>query len=247
MMQRFPDGIEKDGFYQKSTPDYFPDWIETVRVQKEGGTVEHVLCDNKATLIYLANQGTLVFHTWLSLAEALHKPDKMVIDLDPPGSDFGIVKEGAEKVKSLLDEVGIHVFLMTTGSSGLHIHIPLDASADFDASRKAGKVLSDALCEAHPDLFTDKIRKDKREGKLFVDIQRNAYAQTSIAPFSLRPFAEAPVATPLSWDELGKKGLDARSYTLGNIRKRLAEKEDPWKGMRRHAISVRSLKKKLAG
>jgi len=245
MMQRFPDGIQQDGFYQKAAADYFPDWIETVSVKKENGAIRHVLCNNKATLVYLVNQGTLAFHAWLSVADKLDHPDKLVIDLDPPGNDFNIVKKGALEIRQLFNNLNVPIYTMTTGSSGLHLYVPLDGRANFDECRDVAKILSGKLCRQHPDLFTDEVRKNKRKGRLFVDLQRNAYAQTGIVPYSLRPLEGGPVATTLSWNELRKKDLNARTWHLGNIRKRLGAVEDPWKGMRRHAIALTTLREKL--
>lgn len=241
MMQRFPDGIMEEGFYQKEAGEYFPEWIETKRVDKEGGAVNQVICNNSSTLRYLVNQGTICFHTWLSTKDQLRKPDKFIIDLDPPKGDFEIVRESALALHAFFEKAGIEVFLMTTGSKGLHIVLPLRAASDFDSVRDAGKKLGEMMAKAHPDLFTMEQRKNKRGGKLYFDIQRNAYAQTGVAPYSVRPITGAPVATPLSWDELKRSSLNSQSYHLKNIKNRLTQKEDPWKGMRRHRVKIERL------
>lgn len=245
MLQRFPNGIKKGGFYQKDASDYFPEWIETVTVPKEDGKVDHVVCNNAATLVYLANQGTVSFHCWLSKANNINNPDKFIIDLDPPSDDFEEVRNAAFLVKDFIDELSVSSYVMTTGSSGIHIAIPLDAQFSFDLVRETGHAIAEELTERHPDIFTTARFKSDRDGKIYLDIQRNAYAQTGIAPYSLRSLEEAPVATPLEWTELSDSSIDARAFTIKNIHKRLSKKGDPWKGMRRHAISLRSLEKKL--
>lgn len=246
MLQRFPDGIEKDGFYQKEASDYYPDWIETKEVDKKDGKVNHVICNDKSTLVYLVNQGTITFHAWLSRKDKLNNPDKLVIDLDPPSFDFEIVREAAFLIREELEKMEVKSFTNTTGSSGLHVVIMLDLSADFDESRSFGQTFGDYLSEKHSDVFTTASRKEKRDGKLYFDVQRNAYAQTAVVPYSIRPIEGAPIATPLDWDELNSKSICAQTYHLANIKKRLSQKDDPWKDIKNHTYSIESLNNKLS-
>lgn len=245
MLQRFPNGIQKGGFYQKEASDYFPDWIKKVVVSKEGGEVNHVVCNNAATLVYLANQSAVSLHTWLSKTNAINNPDKFIIDLDPPSNDFEEVKRAAFVVKEFIDELSVKSYAMTTGSSGIHVVVPLDAGSSFDDVRETGNAIADILTERYSDLFTTERYKKNRNGKIYVDMQRNAYAQTAIAPYSLRPLPEASVAAPFEWDELREWPFNARTFTIKNILPRLKEQGDPWKGMRRHAISINTLSKKV--
>ena len=134
-MQRFPDGIEGQGFFQKDAPDYFPDWIRRVTVEKKGGTVEHAVCDDAATLVYLANQNCITPHVWLSRADRLNHPDRLIFDLDPSGDDFEQVRFAAGVLRDLLVDLGLVPFPMTTGGRGLHLLVPLDRKSDFDAVR----------------------------------------------------------------------------------------------------------------
>jgi bifunctional non-homologous end joining protein LigD len=224
-LSRFPDGIKAEGFYQKKTPDYFPDWITVMEVQKkEGGTISQIICNDKATLIFLVNEGTLSFHPWLSEVSDLEKPNKMVFDLDPPKRNFDLVLKGARALRTLLeDELDLTAFVMTTGSKGLHVVVPIETNFSFDIVRTYAEVISAYLTREYPDSFTTEVRKKKREGRLFIDYLRNAYAQTSIPPYSLRALEGAPVATPLSWEELDKKGLTSQTYHIGNIFRRLSQ------------------------
>ena len=136
VMQRFPDGIGKEGFYQKDAPDYFPDWIPRVTVRKrEGGTVHHVLCRNEATLAYLAAQGVITPHVWLSRVDDLEHPDRLIFDLDPPDHDFELVRHAARSLRALLEELDLTAWPLATGGRGLHLVIPLDRAADFDRTR----------------------------------------------------------------------------------------------------------------
>ncbi|GAA0893690.1 non-homologous end-joining DNA ligase [Fulvivirga kasyanovii] len=245
MLQRFPNGIRESGFYQKEASEYFPEWIETVSVHKEDGQVNHAICNNTATLVYLANQATITFHTWLSTAPEVNYPDKFIIDLDPPSNDFSVVRTAAFIIKRFFDEMEVTSFVMTTGSSGAHIVVPLNGKATFDQSRKMGEEIALRLTKLHPAIFTTEKYIKKRGGKIYFDIQRNAYAQTAVSPYSLRPLPQAPVATPLAWSEMEDDTINARTFNMGNIRQRLSETVNPWKGMGRHAIAVESLERKL--
>ena len=245
MIQRFPDGIDTDGFYQKSVSDYFPGIIEPISVQKEDGEIDHISCDSQAAIVYLANQGTITFHNWLSSKEHLDRPHELVIDLDPPKGNFEIVRKGAIHIRDFLEDLAVTSFVQTTGSEGLHVFIPLKANADYDQVRATAKKLGERLTEKHPEVFTTAQRKEKREGKLFFDIHAMAYGQTNVTPYSIRPKKNAPIATPLDWDEVSNKEIGPQSYHLKNIKRRLAQKENPWKNMRQHAIDIESLKDRL--
>lgn len=241
-LQRFPDGIAESGFYQKEAPDYFPDWIRRVSIQVEGSGEyqDQVICDDTATLVYLADQACITPHIWLSRADELDQPDKLIFDLDPPTDDFAPVRQAAQDLHEILEEVELKSYVMTTGSRGLHIVVPLDRSANFDAAREFAHDLCDALAARHPDRLTTAQRKQKRGDRLFLDYLRNAYGQNSVAPYAVRALPGAPVAAPLDWAELKRADLSSQKYNMKNIFQRLGQKEDPWKDMMRHA---RSLKK----
>ncbi|TBW29938.1 non-homologous end-joining DNA ligase [Gramella sp. KN1008] len=246
-MIRFPNGIEDKQFYQKDAPDYFPKWIKTRTIEKqEGGTTNYVLCNDKASLVYLANQACITPHIWLSRKDRLNFPDRMIIDLDPSKDDFGEVKTAAKKIRKLLgEELGLPLYLMTTGSRGLHIVVPMKRTRDFDEVRKFAQKAARLLEQEYPDTMTTAARKNKREDRLFLDVGRNAFGQTGVAPYSVRPIEGAPVATPLDWDELDRSSLSAQSYNIKNIFKRLGSKEDPWKDMSASAVSLTSAIKEL--
>ncbi len=230
-MQRFPDGIKESGFYEKEAPDYFPEWIRRVNVfvEEEGQEQPQITCENAATLVYLANQACLTPHIWLSQADKLDHPDKLIFDLDPPDDNFEPVRQTALDLKDLLEEVGLAPFVMTTGSRGMHVVAPLDRSAGFDAVRSFARGLAEVLVRRHPERLTVEQRKKERQGRLFLDYLRNAYGQNSVAPYSLRARPGAPVATPLDWPELHDTELHAQSYTMDNVFRRMGQKEDPWR------------------
>ncbi len=215
-LHRFPNGIKEDGFYQKSADDYFPSFIKTIKIKTEDGSNTQVICNTKKSLIYLANQGTLAFHIWLSKKDKLNRPDKIVFDLDPSENDFGKVKEAAVYVGEFLRKKGVDPQLMTTGQNGLHIWYHVRRTKDFDTVREEVKEMAKKLEEKYPSLLTTAVRKNKRENKIFADYLRNAYGQTSICPYSLRPNEPAGIAMPISWETLDKlKSSDA--FTLDDF------------------------------
>lgn len=244
VMHRFPDGIKGKDFFHKDAPDYFPGWIRKLSVQKKGGTVHHIMCDNAATLAFLADQACMTPHVWLSREDKLDHPDRLVFDLDPTDSDFKPVRFAADKLRRLLgEELGLSVFLMTTGSRGAHVVVPLNRKDDFDSVRRFGQDVAELLARRFPKRLTNEVRKNKRRGRVFLDVARNAYAQTSVAPYALRAKQGAPVATPLEWDELSDKR--SQSYNMRNILRRLAQKDDPWKDIKAHSHSLRNAGKTL--
>lgn len=247
-MQRYPDGIEGEGFYQKQAPDHFPDWIERVEIEvEEDDEVQpQVVCQDAATLVYLAQQACITPHIWLSRMDELRHPDKLIFDLDPAGDDFEPIRAAARDLRQIIDEIGLVPFVMTTGSRGLHVVVPLERGADFDQVRAFAKRISAVVADRNPDRYTTEVRKDKRQGRLFLDYLRNAYAQTSVAPYAVRAKPGAPVAVPLDWDELGDSDLHSQSYSLKNIFRRLGHKEDPWVGMMSQARSIEAAQRKLA-
>ena len=228
-MQRFPEGIGEDGFYQKKAPDHFPEWIRrvSIEVEERHETQPQVVCDDAATLLYLVDQACITPHIWLSRADALHHPDRLIFDLDPPSYDFAPVRFAARQLRDVLKTVGLCPFVMTTGSQGAHVVVPLDGSATFDTVRAFAKDLADVVAARHPDRLTTAVRKNKRQGRLFLDYLRNSYAQNSVAPYAVRPLPGAPIATPLDWDELGGD-LHSQTYTLDNILRRMGQTDDPW-------------------
>ncbi|MET9254670.1 non-homologous end-joining DNA ligase [Streptomyces sp. NPDC003717] len=243
MLERHPDGVGGPRFMQKNTPDHYPEWIERAEVGKEGGTVRHTVCEDTATLLYLADQAALTLHRWLSRAAHPDHPDRLVFDLDPAGDDFEAVREAAGLLGELLDELKLPSALMTTGSRGLHVIVPLDGSRDFDTVRGFARDVADTLAAAHPDRLTTAARKKDRGDRLYLDVQRNGYAQTSVAPLTVRALPGAPVATPLAWDQLADPALHARRWTIADAAEQARTR--PWEGITRRARSLGPARRRL--
>jgi bifunctional non-homologous end joining protein LigD len=243
-MQRFPDGIDGERIDQKRAPEHFPDFVVRAHVpRKRGGSVEHVVIENAETLVYLADQACITPHVWLSRADRLDHPDRLVFDLDPPGTDLGALREGARALRSLYDQVGLAAYLMTTGSRGLHVVAPLDRSASFDEARAFARALAALLADREPERFTVQQRKERRGGRLYLDTARNAYAQTAVAPYAARALPGAPIACPLAWEELHR--TTPQGFSVHNVFRRLARKHDPWEDIDRHAGSIAAARAKL--
>ena len=238
-MQRFPKGIGEEGFFQKHTPDYFPEWIPTVQVKKMGGWVNHIVCNSKDTLLYLVNQYVVTFHITLSKVEKIDQPDRLIFDLDPPNGNFKLAVKAAKALRFLLEEkLKLKAYVMTSGSKGLHIAVPLKGDKHFDVVHNFTKTVANYICNSNPTEFTTAVRKNKREGRLYIDFLRNSYAQTSVVPFSIRALENAPVATPLHWDELNDKALNAQYYNIDTIFKRLETRDDPWQDYGQNAKAI---------
>lgn len=244
-MQRFVDGIDKPGFYQKEAGSYFPDYIDQVTIKKQGGVVHEVVVNNAPSLVYLANQLVITFHRWLSTTDHLDYPNIMIFDLDPAGSDFGQVRAAALMLKKILEKLDLVPFVMTTGSKGLHVVVPLKGDVPFDDVRSFAHDIAQIMADGDPENLTLEMRKDKRAGRIFVDYLRNSSSATAVCPYSVRPKEGAPVATPIEWSEVSKKTLKPDRFTIKNIFKRLERKGDVWKDMRKDAVSLKKAQKKL--
>ena len=248
MLHRYPNGIEGKDFYQKEEPDYFPEWIKTINVdvKKEGqDTQKFVNCDSEAALAYIANQAVITPHIWLSRKQKLTKPDKMIYDLDPPKGEFEVVKQCTKDLKNLFDELELNAFLMTTGSKGMHVVLPLDEKSNFNDVRQFAKDTANLLAERNPEYYTTETRKKKRKGRLFLDYLRNSYGQTTVAPYALRARKGAPVATPVDWSETNKKDFTSQTFRYKNIFRRLGSKKDPWKNFEKKKNNLQKARKQL--
>ncbi|MBB5933979.1 DNA polymerase domain-containing protein [Streptomyces zagrosensis] len=275
MMERHPDGIAGRPLMQKNAPDYFPDWVPLAEVTKEGGTVTHVVCDDAPTLAYLAGQASITPHRWLSRIDKPDYPDRLIFDLDPSdaprgsgeqsskdpkdprnpkdpkdpadmqAASFEEVRWTAHRTCELLAELGLPARLMTTGSRGLHVVVPLDRRDDFDAVREFARGAADLLAARYPDRLTTEARKENRGNRIYLDTLRNGYAQTAVAPYAVRAKPGAPVATPITADELDDPELRADRWTLATIGDRLTG-DNPWPAAALRGRSLHAARQKLA-
>ena len=246
-LQGFPHGIEEGGFYLKEAPKHFPDWIARAEVPKrEGGVVHHVLANDPATLVYLAGQNVITPHVWTSRADMLERPDRLIFDLDPSKDDFAEVRATARGLGSLLRELGLEPFAMTTGSRGLHVTVPLRRTADYPDVQAFARDVAALFAAAHPDALTTEFHIEKRGARLYLDINRTRYGQHAVAPYAVRPLAGAPVATPLHWEELDDATLGPQSWSVATIGARLSEVGDPWSDIAGGATAIGPARAALA-
>lgn len=246
VLRRFPDGIETDGFVQQEASRHFPEWLPIASVPRRDGpgAVDHVLCEDAAALVYLANQASIELHVWPATTRGLECPDRLIIDIDPPGGvEASRLREVARELRKLFVSVGLAPFVQATGGRGFHVVAPLDASKDFDYVRDLARDLAERLVARDPQGLTTAVRKQRRGDRIFLDVNRNGYGQTVIAPYSLRARPGAPVATPLDWSELGRATPDR--YHPRSLRQRLARKPDPWATIAEHAGSASRARRRL--
>ena len=243
MLQRFPGADGNATIYQKAIPSHFPDWIHRVTVPKVGGTVTHVVADDAATLVYIANQGSITPHVWLSRVDHLDQPDRMIIDLDPGAGGVEDARFAAHLARELMIEAGLVPYLMATGSRGYHVVVPLRPVAPFEEVRAVAFGLAEVLARRAPDRLTTEFHKANRGGRLFLDCNRNAYAQTAVPVYSIRPKPGAPIAVPIGWDELDSTDPDA--WTVRTIRERLANVPNPWHNLGPHMRTLNAARRWL--
>jgi bifunctional non-homologous end joining protein LigD len=241
-LQAFPDGIEKSGYFMKAVPPYFPEWINRVTVEKRGGTVTHALADHAATLVYLAGQNVITPHVWLSKADAPRRPDRLIVDFDPSGGTFADVRAAAREAGHRLEDAGLVAYAMVTGSRGIHVVCPIRRGPEFTDVHRYARALAEEMVRDDPRRLTLEWKKDDRGEKIYVDVNRIAYAQHAVGPYGVRPRPKAPVAVPVRWEELSDRALKPDRWTVKNLPKRLEEAGDPWKGMARRARKLPALR-----
>jgi bifunctional non-homologous end joining protein LigD len=244
MMARYPHGVEENSLCENDVPR-FPDWIHRVEVAREGWTVTHVVCDDAASLVFLAGQACITAEVWLSRTDRIDNPDRLVFDLDPSGDDFSPVRAAAQMLAGALEGLGLPSYVQLTGSRGLHVVVPLDRRADFDTVRGFARDVASLLATHDQERLTTEQRQDKRGGSVLIDIRRNAYAQTAVAPYAVRALPGAPIATPLDWDELEDHELGSQHFSMRTVLERLESRDDPWGDIGRHAHSLTEPRRRL--
>jgi bifunctional non-homologous end joining protein LigD len=243
-LERYPDGIEGTRIIQQRAGEHFPQWIRRVTVPKKGGTVTHVMASDAATLVYLAGQACITLHAWLSRADRLERPDRMIFDLDPSDGAADAVRAAALDIGELLRELGLEPFAMATGSRGYHVTVALQRRAGFDEVRSFARDVARVAVARDPGLTLEQ-RKAARRGRILVDVMRNAYAHTAVAPYSVRPRPEAPVATPLRWEELSQPATRPDRWTLRTLPRRIERDGDPWSAIRSSARTLGAPRRRL--
>ncbi|MCX8533764.1 DNA ligase D [Chryseobacterium luquanense] len=231
-LNRFPNGIEELGFYQKDAGDSIPDWVKTTEVYSESTdkNIDYVYCNDKATLAYLNNLGCIDMNPWNSSLPDLEHPDYLVLDLDPSKKNtFDDVIETALQVNEVLKSIKIKGYCKTSGSTGIHIYIPMGGQYDFNQVKDFAHILMKQVNEKLPKLTTLERSLQKRDDKkIYLDYLQNRTGQTLASIYSIRPKEGAPVSMPLEWEEL-KKGLKPTDFNIHNALERIKEKGDLFK------------------
>jgi DNA ligase D len=246
LLQRFPDGVGGNDFFQKRVPDSRPEWLETTVVSTPNGTTSDALVvRDLAHVVWAVNQGCLGFHVWPSRADApdvapvvdpgpIDAPqavDELRVDLDPqPGITFDDVRHAALLTRELLGELGLDAAVKTSGSRGLHVYVMLEPHWDAVTVRAAAVALARELARRHPDLLTDAWWKEERGRRVFIDFNQNAPHKTVFGAWSARPRVGAQVSTPIRWDEL--PAIVPDDLTIRTVPARVAADGDPWAGPR---------------
>ncbi|HET9123962.1 MAG TPA: non-homologous end-joining DNA ligase [Solirubrobacteraceae bacterium] len=238
-LEAFPAGIAQKGFFLKSVPDHFPPWIARATVPKRGGSLTQVLAEDAATLVFLAGQNVITPHVWLSRADRPHEPDRLIVDLDPsPEVRFAEVRAAARAVGERLRDAGLATYAMVTGSRGVHVACPLRRGADFPAVHRFARSLAESMVADDPARLTLEWHRSERGRRIYLDVNRVAYAQHVVGPYGIRPRVGAPVAMPIHWEELTDPQLAPDRWTIRSAPERLAAEGDAWAGIGRHARTL---------
>jgi bifunctional non-homologous end joining protein LigD len=244
-MERFPSGIDRQGFIQKDVSKGFPAWLKRVEVPKKGGVVNHPIVTDTRSLLWLANQNSITPHVWTARAPDLHHPDICIFDLDPSNDDAGMLRAAAIALRDLLDEVGLPSWVKTSGSKGFHIAVPLDRKADTGEVAGIASRVGAELVRRAPRLFTQEFLKADRGNRILIDTGRNGYGATFAAVYAVRARPGAPVSAPCTWDEIERGDMGPRTFTLRNMADRVSDAGDLWADMNRRKRSLNRPARKL--
>lgn len=232
---RCPEGPDEGCFYQRHASPGLPPEVDRVSVRDDDGPTELLAVRRRPALVALAQVGTLEVHTWLARIDRPERPDRVGFDLDPgPDVPWEAVVDAAFRVRARLEAEGVRAWVKTTGGRGLHVVVPIVRRASFDAVRGWARRIAVALVAAHPDRFTLEARKEARPRRIYLDVLRNAYAASMVAPYSPRARPGLPVSVPVAWDELAD-GVDPAAWTIATVPDRLRERGDPWAALLRGA------------
>jgi bifunctional non-homologous end joining protein LigD len=229
VLTRYPDGIEGKNFYQKNAPPYVPDWIRTRTMWSEHAQreIEYFVCDEVDALVYIANLATIPLHVWGSRLSSLQHPDWAILDLDPKEAPFEHVVQIALHIHELCESIRLPNYIKTSGSTGLHILIPLGSQCTFEQCRMLAQVIATLTSSALHDIATIERAMRARKGRVYIDFLQNGHGRLLVSPFCVRPRPGAPVSTPLRWDEVHEK-LDHRALTIRTVPPRMERLgEDP--------------------
>ncbi len=232
-LKRYPNGIDQEYFFQKDTPETAAPWLRTEMIDSEhaGKPIRYVFADDRASLLYLVNLGCIDQNPWMSRSESLDNPDFILIDLDPQECPFDMIVEAALLVKNILDRISLTGYPKTTGGDGMHVYIPVEPIYTYDEARTFADLISRLVIAEKKDLFTTPRSVSKRQrNRVYFDYLQIGKSKTIAAPYVLRAYPGAPVATPLEWSEV-RPGLDPKHFNISNVRQRFAEKGDLFRGV----------------
>ena len=246
VLTRYPDGIKGKSFFQKDAPEWTPSWIRTARIHSHdvGRDIAYFVVDDRESLRYVVNLGTIPLHLWSSRLPSLDHPDWLVLDLDPKGAPFTDVVKVARALGRILEELALPSYVKTSGATGLHILLPLGARYDYDVTRTFARLLAVMGVEAEPAISTIARPLRSRGGKVYIDFGQNGRGQTIVAPFSVRPLPGAPVSCPLRWEEVTAK-LDPARFTIKTAPARFQKLGDPLAPVLTGRIDVAAALRKL--
>jgi bifunctional non-homologous end joining protein LigD len=239
VLTRYPDGIHGKSFFQKDAPGYAPDWLrlETMWSEHAEREIRYFVLDDLESLLYVANMGTIPLHVWSSRVAALERPDWCILDLDPKGAPFADVVTIARHIRALCDAAGIPTFVKTSGSTGLHVLIPLGARYTYEQSRTLAELLARFTAKSLPEIATIVRAVGEREGKVYLDYLQNGHGRLLVAPFCVRPLPGAPVSMPLEWRHVNAR-LKLRRYNIRSARRRMREHGDPLAGVLGESVDM---------
>jgi len=246
-LKRNPNGIRDEGFFHKDAGEIAPPFVKRKKIYSDSTNkdIDYILCDNQATLTYLNNLGCIEINPWHSTIEALDNPDYLIIDIDPSEkNDFDQVVETAQAIGNVLEKAGATYYCKTSGATGLHVYVPLNAKYTYEQARSFGEIIASLTQQQLPGFTSTERSLKKRGNKIYIDYLQNSQGQTIASAYSVRPVNGAQVSAPLLWKEI-KKGLHPSQFTIFNMEKRVQQLGDVFYMAIKEGINLKSCLKKL--
>ena len=247
-LKRNPNGIKDAGFYHKDAGDIAPSWMKTADIKAESTNkiVHYLVCNDRDSLLFIANLGCIEMNPWNSTVKNLDRPDYLVMDIDPSDKNtFEEVVDTALVVRDVCERAGITSYCKTSGASGLHVYIPCNKKFEYDTVRDLAHIIATMVQEQLPAITTlERSLAKRKKNQIYVDYLQNSRGQTLASAYSARPKPGATVSAPLEWKEV-KHGLKPAMFTIRNMKKRVEKKGDLFQPVLGKGINIASALKKL--
>lgn len=246
-LNRFPNGVYGESFYQKNVESH-PEWVRTEKIWSDGNEdyINYVICNDKATLIYLINLGCIDLNVWNSRVDALDAPDFLVLDLDPEDIGFGAVVKSVKEIEKIFKKLEISAYPKTSGATGIHIYVPIKRGPTYEQIKELARAFAILVNKSLPEITSIERIPSKRQQKVYIDFLQNRRGSTMAAPFTVRPVESASVSMPIAWEEIDEK-LSPENFTIFNAPSEIKKHQKLFEKTLKEGVDFEDIVSRLSG